>query len=91
MEALGHRQESRAREGAEGSMGRERRAEAGGLGVYGEAQKRTANCADACFLLPQDLVGNGALVSIANKYGETPIDKAKTPLREVLKGNRFSS
>ncbi|XP_009980461.1 PREDICTED: integrin-linked protein kinase, partial [Tauraco erythrolophus] len=43
----------------------------------------------ACFwghlLLPQDLVGNGALVSIANKYGETPIDKAKTPLREVLK------
>ena len=36
-------------------------------------------------------MGNGALVSIANKYGETPIDKAKTPLREVLKGRRFSS
>ena len=28
------------------------------------------------------------MVSIANKYGETPIDKAKTPLREVLKGNK---
>lgn len=59
------------------------------LGLYEEAEKRTANCLDACFLLPQDLVGNGALVSIANKYGETPIDKAKTPLREVLKGRRF--
>ncbi|XP_035755123.1 integrin-linked protein kinase [Egretta garzetta] len=49
------------------------------------AANGTANCVDAFFLLPQDLVGNGALVSIANKYGETPIDKAKTPLREVLK------
>nr|XP_009931758.1 PREDICTED: integrin-linked protein kinase [Opisthocomus hoazin] len=43
----------------------------------------------ACFWghdqVAEDLVGNGALVSIANKYGETPIDKAKTPLREVLK------
>lgn len=33
-------------------------------------------------------MGSGALVSIANKYGETPTDKAKTPLREVLKGTR---
>ncbi|KAK4829229.1 hypothetical protein QYF61_002494 [Mycteria americana] len=43
----------------------------------------------ACFWghdqVAEDLVGNGALVSIANKYGETPIDKAKAPLREVLK------
>lgn len=43
----------------------------------------------ARFLLPQDLVGNGALVSIANKYSETPIDKAKMPLREILKGRRL--
>ncbi|KGL73977.1 Integrin-linked protein kinase, partial [Tinamus guttatus] len=44
----------------------------------------------ACFWghdqVAEDLVSNGALVSVANKYGETPIDKAKTPLREVLKG-----
>lgn len=33
-------------------------------------------------------MSSGALVSIANKYGETPTDKAKTPLREVLKGTR---
>ncbi|NXU68285.1 ILK kinase, partial [Horornis vulcanius] len=43
----------------------------------------------ACFWgheqVAEDLVGSGALVSIANKYGETPTDKAKTPLREVLK------
>lgn len=31
------------------------------------------------------------MVSIANKYGETPIDKAKTPLREVLRGRRVPS
>lgn len=36
--------------------------------------------------LPQDLVTNGALVSICNKYGETPLDKAKPHLRELLKG-----
>lgn len=53
--------------------------------------RRGQQTADAHLLLLQDLVGNGALVSIANKYGETPIDKAKTPLREVLKGRRFSS
>ncbi|NXQ65589.1 ILK kinase, partial [Quiscalus mexicanus] len=43
----------------------------------------------ACFWgheqVAEDLVGSGALVSIANKYGETPTDKAKTPLREILK------
>ena len=32
----------------------------------------------------QDLVANGALVSICNKYGEMPVDKAKAPLRELL-------
>lgn len=34
----------------------------------------------------QDLVANGALVSICNKYGEMPVDKAKAPLRELLRG-----
>ena len=29
------------------------------------------------------------MVSIANKYSETPIDKAKMPLREILKGRRL--
>lgn len=35
----------------------------------------------------QDLVANGALVSICNKYGEMPVDKAKAPLRELLRGS----
>lgn len=35
----------------------------------------------------QDLVNNGALVSICNKYGEMPMDKAKPELRELLRGN----
>lgn len=34
----------------------------------------------------QDLVAHGALVSICNKYGEMPVDKAKAPLRELLRG-----
>lgn len=34
----------------------------------------------------QDLVTNGAQVSICNKYGETPLDKAKPHLRELLRG-----
>lgn len=38
------------------------------------------------FVFSQDLVTNGALVSICNKYGETPMDKAKPHLRELLKG-----
>lgn len=29
---------------------------------------------------------NGAQVSICNKYGETPLDKAKPHLREALRG-----
>lgn len=38
------------------------------------------------FALSQDLVTNGAQVSICNKYGETPLDKAKPHLRELLRG-----
>ena len=38
----------------------------------------------------QDLVANGALVSICNKYGEMPVDKAKAPLRELLRGSLFT-
>lgn len=34
----------------------------------------------------QDLVTNGAQVSICNKYGETPLDKAKPHLRDHLGG-----
>ncbi|XP_050780491.1 integrin-linked protein kinase isoform X1 [Gopherus flavomarginatus] len=43
----------------------------------------------ACFWghdqVAEDLVSSGALVSISNKYGEMPVDKAKVPLRELLK------
>lgn len=35
--------------------------------------------------MAEDLVANGALVSICNKYGEMPVDKAKAPLRELLR------
>lgn len=35
---------------------------------------------------PKDLVINGAQVSICNKYGETPLDKGKPHLRELLRG-----
>lgn len=38
------------------------------------------------FSFSQDLVTNGAQVSICNKYGETPLDKAKPHLRELLRG-----
>lgn len=45
----------------------------------------------ACFWgqdqVAEDLVANGALVSICNKYGEMPVDKAKAPLRELLRGS----
>lgn len=37
-------------------------------------------------MLFQDLVANGAQVSICNKYGETPLDKAKPHLQDILKG-----
>lgn len=57
-----------------------------GAGLY-RGLSRAQQTTGAHSLLTQDLVGSGALVSIANKYGETPIDKAKTPLREVLKGS----
>ncbi|GCB82938.1 hypothetical protein scyTo_0023618, partial [Scyliorhinus torazame] len=43
----------------------------------------------ACFWghdeVAEDLVLNGALVSICSKYGETPLDKGKVHLREILK------
>uniref|UniRef100_A0A7M4FHN1 Integrin linked kinase n=1 Tax=Crocodylus porosus TaxID=8502 RepID=A0A7M4FHN1_CROPO len=43
----------------------------------------------ACFWgheqVAEDLVSSGALVSISNKYGEMPLDKAKVPLREALR------
>ena len=35
--------------------------------------------------LPKDLVNNGALVALCNKYGETPIDKTKGALQRILK------
>jgi integrin-linked kinase len=42
----------------------------------------------ACFWgqdqVAEDLVANGALGSICNKYREMPVDKAKAPLRELL-------
>lgn len=42
----------------------------------------------ACFWgyneIAEDLVNNGAIVSIANKFGDTPLDKAKGNLAKVL-------
>lgn len=52
------------------------------VGMVREAAK-PFNTATVSF---QDLVANGALVSICNKYGEMPVDKAKAPLRELLRG-----
>lgn len=34
----------------------------------------------------KELVNNGALVSICNKYGETPLDKSKEAVSKMLKG-----
>ena len=34
----------------------------------------------------QDLVNNGALVAIANKFNETPLDKANPGIGKMLKG-----
>lgn len=41
---------------------------------------------DLSLISLQDLVTNGAQVSICNKYGETPLDKGKPHLRELLRG-----
>ena len=34
----------------------------------------------------QLLIQNGAIVSLTNKYGETPLDKVKEGLEDKLKG-----
>lgn len=34
----------------------------------------------------QDLVNNGALVALANKFNETPVEKAKGRLAKLLSG-----
>lgn len=38
--------------------------------------------------LPQDLVASGAQVCICNRFGETPLDKAKPYLSQLLQGQR---
>jgi len=47
----------------------------------------------ACFWnyqsIAEDLVAQGALVSIANKDGDTPLDKAKGPLSKQLHGKFY--
>ena len=37
----------------------------------------------------QLLIQNGAVVSLANKYGETPLNKVKESLQEKLKGEAY--
>ena len=34
----------------------------------------------------QDLVNNGAMVALANKFDETPLEKAKARLAKLLSG-----
>ena len=34
----------------------------------------------------QDLVNNGAMVALANKFDETPLEKAKVRLAKLLSG-----
>ena len=44
----------------------------------------------ACFwgdhAIAEELVAAGALVSIANKDGDTPLDKARGPMAKILHG-----
>lgn len=40
------------------------------------------------FIYLQELVKRGALVSQCNKYGETPLDKCKPYLAEILRGDK---
>lgn len=40
---------------------------------------------DLCLL--KDLVASGAQVCICNRYGQTPLDKAKPHLRQLLQGS----
>jgi len=35
-------------------------------------------------------VNNGALVSIENKFGETPLDRSQASLAQTLQGNVLS-
>lgn len=37
-------------------------------------------------LFLQDLVASGAQVCVCNRYGQTPLDKAKPHLRQLLQG-----
>jgi len=37
--------------------------------------------------IAENLVNNGAIVAMANKFGETPLDKAKPNIRKILKGS----
>ena len=39
-----------------------------------------------CMLCFQLLIQNGAVVSLTNKNGETPLDKVKESLQDKLKG-----
>lgn len=45
----------------------------------------------ACFWgfesIAEELIDNGALAALANKDGDTPLDKAKGPIVKHLKGN----
>ncbi|GBM04167.1 Integrin-linked protein kinase [Araneus ventricosus] len=47
----------------------------------------------ACFwgyqAIAEDLINNGALVAICNKYGETPLDKCKGQMSQKLLGMLF--
>lgn len=47
----------------------------------------------ACFWgyqqLAEDLISNGALASLANKDGDTPLDKARGPLAKRLHGKNI--
>jgi len=37
----------------------------------------------------QELVNSGALVSIENKFGETPLDRSEASVAQILQGNLF--
>lgn len=38
------------------------------------------------FIIFQDLITNGAMVAISNKYGEIPLDKCKGQMSQKLLG-----
>jgi len=47
----------------------------------------------ACFwdysLIAEDLINNGAVVSLANRHGDTPLDKAKAATAQQLAGEEL--